>query len=306
MGEIPLGVYGLRISGLPLAAAQAFVPVPSEATEVVVEVLVASSVATLDRCDGDSLVLAYARGARYEIRRHPATATISLPAQPSPEALVHPLLTIVASTHGRWRGALTLHGGAFVLDGRAWAVLAEKDGGKSTTLAGLAGRGLPVLTDDLVVVDGGDVLAGPRSIDLRPDAAEHLGEGEYIGFAGGRHRHRIALGQPPSRVPLAGLAVLTWSDGRELRVRKLSIDERLGTICRHEALSMMGSQPPEALFQAVGLPMYEVSRPRSWAAHDRVVDALVELAGRASPTPARPAGAGSTTATSAAAGSRPP
>lgn len=308
MDEIPLGVYGLRMTGLPAAADESFVPVDPDAPEVAVEVRLASSLAAAEHCDDSSLVLAVARGQRCEIRRDPAEAILSFLVRPTVEALVHPLLSIVGSAHSRWRGALTLHGGAVVADGLAWAILAHKEGGKSTTLAGLEARGYAVLTDDLVVVHGADVLAGPRSIDLRPDAAAHLGQGASIGIAGGRERHRIVLGRPPARAPLAGVVLLSWSEGGVTGLRQLGVDERLRQLFRHEALPIMGSQPPGLLFQALPLPMYELSRPRLWEAHEPAIDVLAGLMGSASTSTrrARPVAGGSSTATEAWAPARSP
>ena len=283
MAEQPLGVYGLRIVGEDVAAARdAFVAVAPDSPVVGVEVLRASSTRDLEHVTSDELVLAFRGGIRYEIRRDPGAFRLHLPAEVSAHALVHPLLTIAASAHSRWAGRLALHGGAFVVDGRAFCVLAGKMGGKSSLLAGLAARGVPVLTDDLVVVSGTSVLPGPRTVDLRPEAAEVLRMGEDIGMVGARLRQRVALPPPPLTASLAGFVVLEWSDDGDddVRTRSLSLDERLSALLSHDALPLMGRPPAAALFQAAASPMRVLRRPRAWHRFGETLDALLELVGR--------------------------
>jgi hypothetical protein len=107
----------------------------------------------------------------------------------------------------------------------AWAVLGDKENGKSTTLAWFALNGHPVLADDLLVVDGDAALAGPRCIDLRQESSERLGVGEPLGVVGQRARWRFELGDVPPRVPLRGFITLTWD--RALALEPLRGVERL-------------------------------------------------------------------------------
>jgi hypothetical protein len=270
-------VYGLWIEGVPDVARQAFVEVPVDAPKVDVEVVLGCSVAAAVECDDEHVSLATEGGSRCDIRRNPASATLTLPEEPSPQALVHPLLTTIASAHNRWRGALTLHGGAFLGRDGVWAVLADKDTGKSSTMAGLAARGVTVFADDLVVVLDGDVYPGPRSIDLRPDAAARFDGSEYIGYVGRRHRHRIKLGPAPVRAPLVGVVTLAWANDGHVDVSPLGVPERLRALTRSEALVLMGEQPASLLFDTMRVAMYRLSRPRSWDHHERAIDALMEL-----------------------------
>jgi hypothetical protein len=271
-------MYGLRLSGLPPEVDQALVPVAPDAPLVAVEVRLASGRADIDHYDGDTVVLATAGGACHEVRRQPPSATVSVPSPPSPAILAQPLMVITAAAHSRWRDALTLHGGAFASGGRAWAVVADKFGGKSTTMAGLALRGVAVLTDDLVVIDGGHVLPGPRGVDLRPETFERLGVGTLIGTMAGQRRYRLGLPPPPERVPLAGVVALEWSDGPGMKLERMAVEQRLRCLAANEALGLMGPQRPEAVFSVIDLPMYTLSRPRRWWSHDEVVDRLVTLA----------------------------
>ena len=277
MTENPLGVYGLRIEGVPDVARHSFVEVPADSPKVAVEVVVGCSVTDAVDCDEQHVSLATRGGSRCDIRRSPPSATLTLPEEPSPHALVHPLLTTIASAHNRWRGALTLHGGAFLGRDGVWAVLADKDTGKSSTMAGLAARGVTVFADDLVVVLDGDVYPGPRSIDLRPDAAARIGGSEYIGFVGTRHRHRIRLGPAPVRAPLVGVVTLAWATDDPTGVTPLTVPERLRALTRSEALALMGEQPAPLLFETMQVAMYRLARPRSWDHHERAIDLLMEL-----------------------------
>ena len=47
--------------------------------------------------------------------------------------------------------------------------------------------------DDLLVLDGRTTFVGPRSIDLREDAAAQLGAGEAIGVTGARGDDQLAI-----------------------------------------------------------------------------------------------------------------
>lgn len=273
----PLGAYGLRFRGLDAAVEADLSPVAPDAPEVDVQVRLALDVAAFEEVGDDHVSFAHARGPRYDFHRQPATALLSLPQPPDPRALVHPLLTLVGGVFGRWRRALTLHGGAFVVGGAAWAVVAEKDGGKSTTLAGVADAGAAVLADDLVVVERGEALAGPRSVDLRPGAAQQLERGEHIGFVGGRHRHRVHLPEPPASAPLAGVVVLAWDDAAPPKMSSLDVAERLRLLHVHLAWSVMGPPDAERMMDLVGLPVLRLARPRRWEVHDEVVQLLTGL-----------------------------
>ena len=77
-----------------------------------------------------------------------ATATTTLyGAPPLPRhSFAHPILGTTAAAHAEWSGRLCFHAGCF-LDGRerAWGVLGEREAGKSSALAWLAARGVPIL-----------------------------------------------------------------------------------------------------------------------------------------------------------------
>ncbi|MDQ6744652.1 MAG: hypothetical protein M3Z27_01315 [Actinomycetota bacterium] len=69
----------------------------------------------------------------------------------------------------------TLHAGGAVFGQRVWGILGASGRGKSTTLARLDQRQVPVLADDALVLHGRTALAGPRVVYLRSDAPRGLG-----------------------------------------------------------------------------------------------------------------------------------
>src|SRR6202041_3496235 len=105
----------------------------------------------------------------------PPVVQLRVPRPVPAECLAQPHLASAAAALGIWAGCQALHGGAFVHAGRAWALVGDKGAGKSTALAQLAAAGITVLADDLVICQKGTILAGPRSVDLRPEAALALG-----------------------------------------------------------------------------------------------------------------------------------
>ena len=189
-------------------------------------------------------------------------AVFTLPTRPTATALVHPHFAAVAAVSSLWRGRDSFHAGAFVADGRVWGLLGEKGFGKSSTLAALARRGVPVLSDDVLVLDGDTAFAGPRSLDLRADAARRLGTGQPLGVVGERERWRMPLGTIESELPFLGWVRLRWSEVP--RVRELRGSERLRELLVSRALH---TPPPDmaALIDYAARPFFELSRPRDWS-----------------------------------------
>ena len=159
------------------------------------------------------------------IDRRGASVRFEVPHALRPDELVHPYLAPAAAVIGRWLGRESVHAGAFAVDDRALGIVGTREAGKSSTLAWLALAGTEVLCDDLLVIDGRSTFTGPRSIDLREDAAARLGAGEAIGVTGARERWRLRLGPAGDRHVLAGFVFLTWGDG--VTVRSLGAGERL-------------------------------------------------------------------------------
>jgi hypothetical protein len=184
--------------------------------------------------------------------------------RPEDAELVHPLLWPAAAVHARWRGWETLHAGAFRLTsgGGVWIVMAESGGGKSSLLAELAVAGYEVVADDLVVVDCGYCYAGPRCIDLKPDAASTLEIADRLSAVRCSERARLMLEPCDGRLVISGFVHLVWGDA--IAVDRMLPSECLATVARHRRVAGLGGEPAH-LLDLAGLPMVSLVRPRSWA-----------------------------------------
>jgi hypothetical protein len=210
------------------------------------------------------------------MRRHPAEVVLDIPEQISARALVHPLLAVPLSLLARWHGYVTLHAGAFEANG-AWAVLGDRTAGKSSMLAALAERGVPIVSDDLLVVDDGHALAGPSCVDLRPDVSRRFPSASSLGVVGGRTRFRLSTPPARPRTVLKGFFVLEWSDVPGPQLAPIAMQERLRLLYGQEYMGVVGAADPRRVVELVGLPGWWVRRPQDWDATSAVVDQLLEL-----------------------------
>ncbi|MEU3455148.1 hypothetical protein ABZ671_16345 [Micromonospora sp. NPDC006766] len=221
--------------------------------------------------DADRMVRVLTDGRTLDLHRRRGTATFYGPPL-APDVLAHPYLGPVAVTVNRWAGRETFHAGAFVHTGRAWVVLGVRTAGKSSLLAALAARGVPVLADDIVVLDGGDVLAGPRCVDLREPIP-----GVDLTTRPVRQdtRLRITLPAVPQRLPLGGWIFLGW--GERPALTPIGPVELLARLAARRSLPELPSDPA-GLLALAGLPGYDLTRPRDWAVLDdtcRLLDAAL-------------------------------
>jgi hypothetical protein len=196
------------------------------------------------------------------------TSTLNLPRKPPHAHIAHPFLGSTAVVVAHWHGLQSFHAGAFVTERGAWAILGYKGAGKSSLLAALSGMGVPILTDDVLVV--GEELqgfAGPRCIDLRRETATALDLGVNLGVVGGRERWRLHLAPVPVELPLAGWICLDWGDPDILTV---PAHERISTL--YASMGLRVAQHDSAvlarLMDLLTLPMVHVRRRRSIAALD--------------------------------------
>ena len=111
--------------------------------------------------------------------------------RPVPEdQIVHPLLGFAGAVAAHWAGRVALHAGAVLVDDQALIVLGAPGSGKSTLMSGLNAAGFPVLSEDLAVIEGQTVFAGPRVCDLRDDAHGETGRGAATSHGPTRVRWR--------------------------------------------------------------------------------------------------------------------
>src|SRR4051794_19444017 len=218
------GAYGFRLQGVPEARAL-LVDAPHAWPRLTLVRETMGRRPVTEEVTRDHARLWLVGGAFAELDRVASRALVHVPRETTDGGLVHPYLAPVALIMARWLGREGMHGGGIVVDGGVWGVLGHKTGGKSTTLAWMALSGVPVFSDDVLVVDAGKALAGPRSVDLREEAARRLGIGEPIGRIGSRERWRMPVAPVAPELPLRGWISLEW--GERVSVERLRGAERL-------------------------------------------------------------------------------
>lgn len=275
-GRPAVGAYGLALDGVDAARRFLITAAPQWP-----RFRITNSVGQLgrvsDRLGEDRAEIVLRSGGVLFLDRAEACAEFVTPEPLSPDALAHPGLAPVAAVTARWLGRQSFHAGAFVLGSDVWALLADREGGKSTTLAWLASRGHRIVCDDMLVLDGDDALAGPRILDLRAESAEWLGLGDYRGNVGARERWRVELDDVPAGTRFRGWVFLSWGDNIE--VEAVRAGERLPRLVRHLGLRVPPARP-DRLLELAALPGWEFRRPRGWDRFDEAGDRLLEaLAG---------------------------
>lgn len=191
--------------------------------------------------------------------------------------LVHPHIARVAAIAARWSGWQAIHAGAFQYAGGAWGVLGERNAGKSSLMAQLHVLGLPIITDDVVVVQDGTVVPGPGIIDLREGAARHFGLGTSLGVVGRRARWRVPV-PPAGSAPLCGWILPTWG---ELAVTALPLRVRVPLLAANLAVPLPPVAPAE-FFALAGVPVIHWSRPQEWSRMESSTRDLLDKLGTVS------------------------
>jgi hypothetical protein len=271
IGEAPLGAYGLRLSGI--AAAEAILaPADRSWPRLRISAEIGSGELEREHLDDREALLRLRTGGRIHVDRSSGGVLFTVPSALSADELVHPFLAPVAAVTAFWYGRESLHGGGLSLGGKAWGVIGDRLGGKSSLLAALALGGVEVISDDVLVVDGLDVFVGPRTVDLRADAAEALRAGESIGTAGARERWRLRLGPLEGPLPLGGWIFTAWAD--DLTVRRLAPSEALVRLLRNRAINVAPEDPARFLHLSA-LPALELRRPRSWETMSAALELLL-------------------------------
>jgi len=213
-------------------------------------------------------------GARAELDRLAGTATITSPAEPEIDRLIHPQLGMLAAVWSRWLGRPAFHAAGFVHAGGAWAVVGDNQDGKSTLIAALAARGVAVVADDTLVIADGHSLSGPRCIDLRREAAARLGlAGATITVVRGGTRQRLLLPAPGPPVPLRGWIYLRWAD--DVALRLISPRDRVARVAAQRRGHRGGARDSGSLLELGTLPAWELCRPRDWGRIDETLDTVL-------------------------------
>ena len=210
---------------------------------------------------------------RVVIDRQSAQTTMHLPETPSAEAIIHPYLASTGVVAGAWLGRSSFHCGAFLLDDQAWGVLGGRGMGKTSLLMTLHRSGFPILTDDLLVLDGHTAFAGPRCLDLRRSAFDRFDEGRFLGKVGNRERWRVSLPPVPVEVPFGGWVLLGWADKVAVRVPPPAL--RLAALAAHRGL-LADVPPTSGLLDGLAFPMISLARPRDWMQMDEATLQLID------------------------------
>lgn len=218
------------------------------------------------------------RGSGFCVQRRPTRIDIFTPSALPPAALVHPILTVPVSVLARWDGAVTLHAGAFEAHGGAWAVLGDREAGKSTALASMAARGCPILADDLLVLDGRRVRSGPCCVDLRPDVAHRFAGSHVVAEVGGRKRHRLRTRAGSPTAALRGFLELRWHDDPDVRIERMPTAELLRLLYAQEYIALLGPADPVKILDLLAVPAWRVTRRRDWSTTDALSKTLLALA----------------------------
>lgn len=281
-------MYGLRTAGLPELeqVPGALRPVADDAPELVLGVERDAPSLTADHLDDTSMAHRMPLGAgEVRMSRVPLRADFVFRDPVDLRAVVHPAMARVGATAARWLGRDCVHAGAFVLDGGAWGVLGAKGAGKSSLLAQLHLLGVPVLSDDVLVLERGSVLAGPGSIDLRRPAADALGIGELLPLPGPveqtpdgpvqRERWRVALGTTPASVPLRGWLMPAWSES-EAGLTTVPAAARVPLIVQNVPFRHPRADP-EHFFDVAMRTSFVWTRPRDFSRSEESATRLLEL-----------------------------
>jgi hypothetical protein len=277
------GAYGLALAGEALGpeAVRWLGAAPAEWPVWTVErrPLLGAARPSVNELSDEAAQIATANGGTCAIAFEQRAITLHLGELEPAAAVLHPGLAPAFILAAHQRGLPCFHAGVVVLHGVAWGVLGHKGAGKSTLLAELDRAGHPVLADDLLVIDGGAALRGPRFIDLRGSAAARFPQAVDAGRLGLRHRHRLPLGAAPDQAPFGGWLVPAWAEA--LAAEPVPIQARIGLLT--ELLSVRAApKSPAALLDLAARPMLRISRPKDFARCADALDLVIEATGAAS------------------------
>jgi hypothetical protein len=260
-------VYGLNVHGLERAKDLRRCPSAGRGGVQVRVEMRADGREADHALDADRSVEAMGPAHQWVLERAPASACLVGP-RLDDDLLAHPSLAPVAVVFNRWAGRESFHAASFESGDRAFGVIGRRTAGKSTLMAGLAARGVPVLSDDIVISDGRVVFAGPRCVDLR-SPIPHID----LELASARFgsRWRLPLPAAPAQLPLGGWIFLRW--GSEVSMERCPPSLVLARLARWRGRHALASDPTMLLDLATR-PAWDLTRPRDWAAFEQVTSTL--------------------------------
>jgi hypothetical protein len=185
-------------------------------------------------------------------------------------------------------GLLPIHASAVAVDGRVYAFTGPAGAGKSTLIAALGARGLPMFCDDTLVLDISDNqrivgLPGHKKLKLTQDAVALTGlaRGERVAEAIDKFYCAPPAGEVGVALPLAELIFL--EEMAEIAVTALAGYERFTRINddHYTATLYAGARDfrPAERFEhlsnlATNVPMARFSRPRHQTSFNKAVDVV--------------------------------
>lgn len=266
-----VGAYGFRLEG---AGQRLLLPAEPDwpLIRVIQEVTEPAPAPSLEIGDQHATVPLIG-GGTVIVDRRPPQAVFRVAHLLTEDEIAHPYLGPIAALHGHWLGRQTLHGGAMMIGDRAWGILGRRESGKSSLLAEAASRGVPIVADDLLVLEGRNVFAGPRSLDLRRPAALHFGAGRLLGVVGRRERWRMELPPVPLCLPLAGWIFLRWGPGPGIEA--IDVSDRLVWLAANRTVRVESSDPAP-LLRLAALPAVQLTGAKRWEALSPLFDSLLE------------------------------
>lgn len=267
-GTLSRVAYGFRLAGLDSVYLQ---PGSDESRPLLTVRRAMSKPGNRHQPAPGAKVLSLIGGGRLVLDRRARTASFETPQLLDDDDLAHPYLAPAAAVLAGWQGWNAFHAGAFASDGRAVAVLGARERGKSTLLAALALEGVPIVTDDVLVVEGESAQAGPRCIDLRQGSAFPAAALEP---SRSRTRARLRLPALAAAAELAGWVALEW--GARLELAPLKPSQRLHRLA--SAHSRAGEPRDDALLELAHLPGWVLRRPPRLELLPETARRLVELA----------------------------
>jgi len=272
----PGGAYGLRLTNVEQAR-RFLAPARPSWPRLEIKRRLGDGEAEQEWLTENEALVRLQTGGEIRLDRGRGRATYVVPRRLSAAELVHPFLAPAAAVMSYWLGRECFHAGGFVAGGKAWGLIGDRGSGKSSTVAELALAGVPIVGDDLLVVDHQPIaFAGPRAVDLRADAAARLGVGESLGVVGARERWRLPLPASDPEIALGGWIFLAW--GEHVETIPVPGSERLVRLNTGRGINLP-PQDPTKLLDLASLPAWELRRPKSWRsagdALERLLDSVV-------------------------------
>jgi hypothetical protein len=192
------------------------------------------------------------------------------------------------------RGHLVLHSSSVAIGGKAAAFVGWKGQGKSTTAAALFARGCPLLTDDLLALNGKEgqrVMAHPGfpQFKLWPDSAESalaVAPDSLPKLMSDCDKRVKAVRDGFAREPAPLAAIYVLATGQELAMRRLSSQEAFQQIVSHTFCARYGNRVFAGEAGAIHLrnvakvvakvPVFRFERPNSLAGLGLMADFVMK------------------------------